>query len=653
MSCALKLSIRLFLRTCHYLEAQIRQKDQIIQSLLEQLHISPLSISSYRMGTSPSDTINQASRSDLNPSLQPVAGGIYTDFASFISSPKSIDPYLASIALQQPDTGNGNEVKNAKPSVPFGLIEDLGPRYSCCQGPGNVGERKSDGLEDTVGGANAAYSALGPSRNLRMRAHPLEQHFLPEILTHGIVVREDIAKLFGIFYANINPFLSLLDPVLHTPTSTFRRCPFLFTVVCAVSSRYYTEKSEIYPIAMHLAKRSAAKALNDGRKSVELCQAYILLSIYAVPTRKWEEDCSSLYTGLAIRLAIDLNLHQAPTGTTLNGSEKGERELLNRARVWMICFNLDRSAATQSGKPPTIEPDPHMWRRSNDWYQLSPYNSLCDMHLCAFTGLLLIVADFHDAVFSDPSAPFGPNKNVDFRSVTITHSARLAALSHKWTNRFAQASDSKDLAFAFQSKLFTFLGSYWRLAMFSFSFEQAYRIGLGSTDNIFFIECLECAKTVLSSMIDGLWPSAFMRYCPDELFTFVAFASAFLIKLLIEFSSLISEREESEMYDLIQRVIRTLNSPEIAVDDHHPSKIHAQFIARVLSHHHPNNAVYHRTPSMISNIAGSSMGYGHQWHTSPMFTISSLLGVETAYCSGYGPDEYQSFYAQFTCPTAE
>ena len=72
-------------------------------------------------------------------------------------------------------------------------------------------------------------------------------------------------------------------------------------LVCAVSSRYYKEKSEIYPIAMHFARHAAANALIDGWKSVELCQAYILLSTYGVPAKRWEEDRGWLYIGLAIR----------------------------------------------------------------------------------------------------------------------------------------------------------------------------------------------------------------------------------------------------------------------------------------------------------------------------------------------------------------
>ena len=86
----------------------------------------------------------------------------------------------------------------------------------------------------------------------------------------------------------------------------------------------------------------------DGWKSVELCQAYILMSIYAVPARRWEEDRSWLYTGLAIRIATDLNLHMYSNRKAKNEAEA--RELINRTRVWMICFNLDKSTATQFGK---------------------------------------------------------------------------------------------------------------------------------------------------------------------------------------------------------------------------------------------------------------------------------------------------------------
>lgn len=73
---------------------------------------------------------------------------------------------------------------------------------------------------------------------------------------------------------------------------------------------------------------------------------------------------------LISRLATDLNLHQV--STTQPQTERQERELLNRTRVWMICFNLDRSTATQFGKPSTIKED-YITRNSADWYRNSQH----------------------------------------------------------------------------------------------------------------------------------------------------------------------------------------------------------------------------------------------------------------------------------------
>ena len=58
------------------------------------------------------------------------------------------------------------------------------------------------------------------------------------------------------------------------------------------------------------------------------------------------------YTG---RLATDLNLHQVSTVKPAN--ERQEREMLNRVRLWLNCYTLDRSTATQYGKPYSIKED--------------------------------------------------------------------------------------------------------------------------------------------------------------------------------------------------------------------------------------------------------------------------------------------------------
>jgi hypothetical protein len=130
---------------------------------------------------------------------------------------------------------------------------------------------------------------------------------------------------------------------------------------------------------MHHAKSAAATMITDGWKSLEVCQAYLLLSVYPQPTRSWAEDRSWLYLGCAIRLAVriqhiynsilisrecasrlalDLNLRGQGAQTCAN--EVHEREDLNRTRTWLICFNM------YAGVSPS---------------DLSPANSPCIYHI--------------------------------------------------------------------------------------------------------------------------------------------------------------------------------------------------------------------------------------------------------------------------------
>lgn len=95
---------------------------------------------------------------------------------------------------------------------------------------------------------------------------------------------------------------------------------------------------------------------------------------------------SHVSTIAVIRIATDLNLHQV--SMTQPQTERQEREMLNRTRVWMICFNLDRSTATQFGKPSTIKED-YITRNSADWYRRSQNRDKVRVDVWAFSRCLI------------------------------------------------------------------------------------------------------------------------------------------------------------------------------------------------------------------------------------------------------------------------
>ncbi|KAL0571546.1 hypothetical protein V5O48_010422 [Marasmius crinis-equi] len=667
------------------LQEQIRCKDTIIASLLRQRY-NPYIVGGKVLelnGTAKGTEEGNSDTEGITTHAQRY-GLVETDGGS-------MDTEHDTNHSDHNDAENTRRLYSSLPysRVPLGLIANPSPSDSSKKGvpdkkdSGGAGASKKKDLLDEAGlgdgdaeVANKTYSMPGPANELDIRTTFIDQHSPPEILVHGLVTPGDVVCLFDIFYTRVNPFVCMLDPVIHTPSLVYARCPTLFAVICAVSSRYYAEKSEIYPTAMHFAKHSAAIALVDGWKSVELCQAYFLMSIYAVPARRSEEDPSWLYTGLAIRIAADLNLHMSPT--TKPHNEKQEREMLNRTRVWMMCFNLDRSTAIQSGKPSTIKED-YIVRNSDDWYKKSQYNLDYDVHLCAYTALPKIVARFQEEIFSDPSTPSGLNMGADFRTITLKHDEYLIQFEEQWSQRFKEQLKPDDPGASMRCNLLPFLVAYSRLVMFSFGFQQAFQRGLRSGDEIFLQKCLESAKGVITCMVDSLAPSGYMRYAPDGYFVNASYASGFLLTLLTpQCSSLLSREERSEIYQLIGRLIQTLSSPTLAIDYRHAPMLHARFLAGFLSHYCRDGATVDRLqlqpppqqqsgsreyetqppappPSSLASMStfsvspstqtgtGSGLGYGAETYsngTEIVATSTPTFHAEATYTAGAGPVQF-------------
>jgi hypothetical protein len=106
---------------------------------------------------------------------------------------------------------------------------------------------------------------------------------------------------------------------------------------------------------------------------------------------------------------MDLNLHRPCTVKPLD--EMHERELLNRTRVWLNCFNLDRSTGLQYGKAPVIPNTDFIANHSEGWWKCSAHNLIqFDIRICAYNAQLRAMATFWGKIHSDPYHPTGLNK---------------------------------------------------------------------------------------------------------------------------------------------------------------------------------------------------------------------------------------------------
>lgn len=136
-------------------------------------------------------------------------------------------------------------------------------------------------------------------------------------------------------------------------------------------------------------------------------------------------------------MATDLNLHHSLSAKATTSQQR--IEAANRTRIWINCYNLDRSTSTQFGKPSTIKED-YVARNSKFWYRGTSFNY--DIQLCGYTALLRVMAKFHEAIYSDPDQATGLNMNCDFEGVTETYEKELLAHWAEWEPRFKEESDN-------------------------------------------------------------------------------------------------------------------------------------------------------------------------------------------------------------------
>lgn len=83
----------------------------------------------------------------------------------------------------------------------------------------------------------------------------------------------------------------------------FARHPInLCDAVCSISSKFYTAKPDLHPRLTELAKKLAFSVPAQGYKSVEIVQAYLLLSLWGCgAVERYEQDKTWLLLGMAIR----------------------------------------------------------------------------------------------------------------------------------------------------------------------------------------------------------------------------------------------------------------------------------------------------------------------------------------------------------------
>ncbi|KIJ24429.1 hypothetical protein M422DRAFT_62342 [Sphaerobolus stellatus SS14] len=445
---------------------------------------------------------------------------------------------------------------------PLGLLAEASlSNRRLSGGYGTPGSGSQDeAKKNTIGVASDTYFKPGPMTILPLRRLYIERQIQPEMLS--FTSTQEVVDLFNIYFEHMHPHCVLLQREFHTPSLVCSRSPFLLTAICAIASKHYTHKPELHPRLSNLARSLAFSVPEKGYKSVEIVQAYLLMTLWGCgPVERYEQDKTWIMLGMAIRMATDLNLHRKTTIHPPNTDEERARarEIFNRERTWLLCYGLDRSFSAQMGKPHSIKED-FIIRNASTWWR-NPMSPPTDASLASYVELQRILSRSLDFLYSGTSSPSGLQIDCDYLLVTKSIETQIRAWSHEWSHHPAATTQSNIMR--------QFYCNYALLVVNSFGLQNALErspVDIGH----FFARCHGAATTVATVVRDELGPSGFLRYCTDSNFVQTSYAIVSLIKFFRpEFRPFLESEQKTiklikEVADLLESIAsNSLDTPAL------------------------------------------------------------------------------------------
>ncbi|OXC82963.1 hypothetical protein J005_05079 [Cryptococcus neoformans] len=438
---------------------------------------------------------------------------------------------------------------------------------------GQVEDDEHFGVDHGLGVSGQNY--FKPGASVAFLPSMPADHRVPELLT--ILTRDEIGELFDIFFDHMSFHVPLVYKEFHTPDLVLQRSQFLCTVICAIAARFYRKKPELHHSLSAYAKRLAFEVPSRGYKSVEVVQAYLLLSLWTLgPEKTFEQDRTWLMLGMAIRMATDLNLHRKSIMSNLDTEEGRARdlEIINRERCWLHCFVLDRSLSAQMGKPYSLRED-YIIRNACEsvWHQ-QKFSLLSDAALSAYVMLQQIMSRAIDSIYSSTTTVSGLRHDCDYMLIVRSaHEELRRWLGDAKNNKLSNGEASRE----FDSRA-NFYFAYSSLVLYSFGLENA--LERAKMDISFFLtNVYEAATKVCIVVKEEFLPKGWLPYLPDTNFVMCSYALLSLLKLLKPELRPYHDSEES-IFNLVTEIADILE--DCAADPSHQPAIYAAFIREIV-----------------------------------------------------------------------
>ncbi|KAF4415817.1 hypothetical protein FACUT_13086 [Fusarium acutatum] len=147
----------------------------------------------------------------------------------------------------------------------------------------------------------------------------------------GLITPSLAKSLFDSFITVLNPYISQLDPHLHTFPYVRSKSSFLLSSMLAMAAKAFNHV--LYIKLYDHAQDLFSNVFRRGSKSVEIVQAILILTYWKEPqdTRVWTS------VGYAIRICMDLGWHKLAYYRSASNMAESEAQRRERRNIERTC----------------------------------------------------------------------------------------------------------------------------------------------------------------------------------------------------------------------------------------------------------------------------------------------------------------------------
>ncbi|KIW11693.1 hypothetical protein PV08_10995 [Exophiala spinifera] len=225
----------------------------------------------------------------------------------------------------------------------------------------------------------------GPPTERRLR-----KNFDSDLIAQGVITVDEAERMLTLFKTSLSRYLynATISPdrTLHSIRSS---SSLLFTSIMAVSSLHIPGMEDIHNRSHRQLRDLIASSMFDRSHTLEDVRALCIAAF-------WLPDLSWKLSGHCVRMATELNLHQAFFKAFHSPSPPEDRDAtLERARLWYLLYVLDHHFSIAYGRPPVTTEMQAI--RETEVLLSSPECTLSDRRVISQVALFRILSRAYDA----------------------------------------------------------------------------------------------------------------------------------------------------------------------------------------------------------------------------------------------------------------